>query len=305
MKNETAITGTKLDTTTSGHSGRMSFTTSCVRGTSPSAPHPNLRFSRNAAKARPALHARMEAHRNLHACSTRARRIRGSDLAFARARSRKKIWVSLDQRPPTSPANQARARGPMSSGYVRSFLRRATVNRSINLCSTRSGGPVTVEWRDKRGVHGQLHPTKEGQTIRDNFQSAAVVSMRQTQIHVPHHHVHRHATSSLPANSGCCTLDRESPSAQHPCSQTRCAVVAKRIQRTATTTQARREREWETKTSKEEHAEQGRVNASQEIRRSRREGHASIWPTLGTHQGLLWRRQPDHQVAFQKLALNS
>ena len=117
-------TGTKLDTTTRGHSWRMSFTTSCVRG--------------NAAKARAALHARMEAHRNLHACSTRARRIRGSDLAFARARSRRKIWVSLDQRPPTSPArttNRARARGPTSSGYVRSFLRRARVRTAPSICA--------------------------------------------------------------------------------------------------------------------------------------------------------------------------
>ena len=69
-------TGTKLDTTTRGHWWRMSFTTSCVEE------HlsPNLRFSRDAAKARAALHARMEARRNLHACSTRARRIRGSDV---------------------------------------------------------------------------------------------------------------------------------------------------------------------------------------------------------------------------------
>ena len=37
------------------------------------------------------------------------------------------------------------------------------------------------------------------------------------------------------ANSGCCTLDSESPSAQHPCSRTRCVVVANGIQRTATT----------------------------------------------------------------------
>ena len=118
--------------------------------------------------------------------------------------------------------------------------------------------------------------------------------MKQTEIQVHHHHVHRRATSSLPANSGCCTPDRESPSPNTP-------TLDKRIQRTATTTQARGEREWETKTSKEEHTEQGRVNACQEIRRS----HASKWPTLGPHQSLLRRRQPDHQVAFKELALNS
>ena len=35
--------------------------------------------------------ARVEAHRNVHACSTLPRRMRDPDLAFARARSRRKI----------------------------------------------------------------------------------------------------------------------------------------------------------------------------------------------------------------------
>ena len=96
------------------------------------------------------------------------------------------------------------------------------------------------------------------------------MSVRQTQIHVLHHHVHRHA-----GKLWLCTLDRESPSAQHPCSRTRCAVVAKRIQRTATTTQARGERGSGRRSTRNK-AGSMRVK---KIRRRHREGHASTWPT--------------------------
>ena len=183
-------TGTKLD------NYAWSLVANVIHhfGTSPSAPLPNLRFSRDATKARTTLHARMEAHRNLHACSTRGR-------------SRRKICVSMDQRPPTSPVRttiRARARGPMSSGYVRSFLRRATVRTAPSICAA-PGLADPSQWSGETSVVSTascIPPKKEGQTIRDNFQSAAVVSMRQTQIHVPHHHVHRQVTSSLSANSG-------------------------------------------------------------------------------------------------------
>ena len=55
---------------TEGHirpSWRNSCTTSCVLGTFPSAPPPTRKFSREAAKARAALHAKVEAHLNLQA----------------------------------------------------------------------------------------------------------------------------------------------------------------------------------------------------------------------------------------------
>ena len=250
MKEQTAVTLTweqQLDTTARDHSWRMSFTTSCVRGTSPSAPPPNLRFSREAAQARAALHARMEAHCNLHASSTFAWRMRGSDLAFARARSWRKILVSLERPPPRLPEQPEVSVSP---------------HELVPSCVARLHQPelhqVWLLTRHSGRVHGQLQPKSMS----------------------PHHHVHRHATSSLPANSGCCTLDRETPSAQHPCSRTRCAVVAKRIQREDghNDSSARREREWETKTCKE-HTQQGRVNACQEIRRSHRD------PNLPMKQG--------------------
>ena len=101
---------------------------------------------REAANARAALHARMEAQRNLHTCSTLPRKMRGSDLAFARARSRRNIRASLDQRP-SSCVRPHELR-------VRRFLlaSRNCESRSVNLCSTWSGRAVSVEWSGETSV---------------------------------------------------------------------------------------------------------------------------------------------------------
>ena len=56
------------------------------------------------------------------------RRMLGSDLVLAFASNRTKVFTSCDHRPPTSPARTTRralARGPTSSGWVLSLLRRA------------------------------------------------------------------------------------------------------------------------------------------------------------------------------------
>ena len=62
----------KTDFNKTGHSRpawRNSFTTSCVLGTCPSTPPPTRKLSRETATARAALHAKVEAHLNLQACS--------------------------------------------------------------------------------------------------------------------------------------------------------------------------------------------------------------------------------------------
>ena len=79
------------------------------------------------------------AHLNLQACSVRRRRTMGICLALAFASWHRKLLVSPDQRPPTSPASTTscvRARCPTSSGYVRSFLRRATATAAPSTCAT-------------------------------------------------------------------------------------------------------------------------------------------------------------------------
>ena len=79
---------------------RKSFTTSCHRETSPSAPPGDLTSNREEAKARAAEQAKMP-HRSRQACSALRRRMVGSDLALALASNRTKVLVSCDHRPPT------------------------------------------------------------------------------------------------------------------------------------------------------------------------------------------------------------
>ena len=110
---------------------------------------------------------------------------------------------------------------------------------------------------------------------------------RQTQIHVP------------PS----CSLSRDlqplgkflllhsnhkSPSAQHPCSRTRYAVMAKRIQRTChNNTSAKREGVGD------ENAERGARGTKQDQCESRNSHEPQRGPLLGIHQSLIRRHQPD------------
>ena len=70
--------------------------TTCVLGTFPAAPPPTRKFSREAAKARAALHAKVEAHLNLQACSALPLRMDGSDRALALANWHTNDRVSSD-----------------------------------------------------------------------------------------------------------------------------------------------------------------------------------------------------------------
>ena len=78
-----------------GQEGRWN---SCVLDTFPSAPPPTRKFRREAAKARAALHAKVEAHLNSKVA------LPWPDRALAPANWHKSDRVSSDHRPPTSPA---------------------------------------------------------------------------------------------------------------------------------------------------------------------------------------------------------
>ena len=115
---------------------------------------------------------------------------------------------------------------------------------------------VAHQNRSTRALFALQIRSEQRQAVRDEFQQSGVVGMWNRQVHVPDHHVERHPPACLAANSGCCALHRKSAPSQHTGSRTRCAMVAKGIQGTATSAQAEREREWEAETPKEEHSEQ-------------------------------------------------
>ena len=95
---------TKLQTTTHtcNLACRWSLKTSVDNEIGPSPPPFDLCSNRDATNARAAVHASIVDHRSRQACSAL---LRNTGQARAVARRRKKVEVSADQRPPTSPAS--------------------------------------------------------------------------------------------------------------------------------------------------------------------------------------------------------
>ena len=92
----------------------MSQTTSSDEGTSPPAPPATLTSSKESAKDRAAAHDRMLDDRRNQASSTLACRTFVASRAFATAKALKKPAVSIDHRPPTSPARVTNLTRPPS-----------------------------------------------------------------------------------------------------------------------------------------------------------------------------------------------
>ena len=131
----------------------------------------------------------------------------------------RKDVVSVDMRPPTSipkTTKRARLRGPTSSGYVRSFLRRTLCKTTPSVLCSFVWGPITMESTDNCGVHSQLATSEQDHDVDGN------------------------PPTGFPANSGCRTFQCEPSSPQHACSCTRCSVVAKLVNLTATPASVKR-----------------------------------------------------------------
>ena len=115
---------------------RSSLRTSCKVGSFPEAPGADRRPRSDAASAFAAAHARSAAHLLRHAASTLPFINTGAPWALCCAKEVRKLAVSADHRPPTSPARTtslARPPSNASSGYVRSFRLLATLSAAPGL----------------------------------------------------------------------------------------------------------------------------------------------------------------------------
>ena len=176
---------------------RWSLRTTHIDGIGPSPPPFDLCSNSDAANARAAVQASIVDHRSRQACSALFRRTGVSERARAAARRRRKVEVSADQRPPTSPTkttNFALLLGPTNSRYVRSV-----------------GGPPqeqfhrpsqpTLMSRNQCRVHCKLCPAEQREAFRNNFSAAPIVHLWCQDIQITHMHVGRNASASLTANS--------------------------------------------------------------------------------------------------------
>ena len=236
---------------------RKSFTTSCVDVTINTSSM--FQLQQGSSESTAAAQLKMAPHLILHACSARLFEMGGSDLAFALAKRDKNLRVSSDQRPPISPARTTRrALRPTNSGYVRSF---------------QSSGC-------RQRVDCQLRSSKERQPINRDFQSGLIPGVRCRQIELTQHGIGNNPSSSFTADPNTCTLHCEAPPSQHPRSGTCSSMVAKGVERAATTTLTCREREREAKTAEQEDPEKVGVNPTEKVRWSGRQWHSCQRPAL-------------------------
>ena len=197
--------------------------------------------------ARAATQDKREPQRRRHACSTRFLSRNLSERALSWASRLRNDRVSVDHRPPTStPSTISLARPPLavSSGYVRSFRRRAASRATPSLrAALRRASPFA--WSALTTVVSTANwtPPKNGESIDHNFQTACIMHIWSSQIHVTHHDVGGDSTSCFAADTGCDVLHCESPPPQNPSTSTSCAVVATGIEWKATPAVAPGQRE--------------------------------------------------------------
>ena len=158
--------------------------------------------------------------------------------------------VSVDMRPPTTiPKKQG---GPVFEGPP---VLGMTAPSCGELCA-KPPHPCslllcvgTPSQSDNCGVHNQLATSKQREPIHDNFQPACICRPWIVQVQIANHDVGGNPPTGLPANSGCRTFQCEPSSPQHDCSCTRCSVVAKLVNLTATPASVQRKRQWKLETS--------------------------------------------------------
>ena len=184
--------------------------TSWERSVGPSAPAELRNSSKEAPKARTAAYSKSDNHLNRQACSTRLRMIRVWPLALALARRRMKANVSVDQRPPTSSARTTSFAllHRCQEFRVRPLLASPGIDANRTICCgcqpVRSA--VCVQWRDHRGVDGQLSTTMEWKAVSHDLQSPTIQCIGNFHVEVTDEDV-RCYTSARFATCPCgCTL---------------------------------------------------------------------------------------------------
>ena len=206
------------------------------------------------ATARAAAQDKIEPQRRRHACSTRFLSRNLSERALS--------WASRqhDQPGTSSSCDQFR---------VRALLPSASCFQSHSVSACRIASPFV--WRALATVVSTANWTLPniGESINHNFQTARVMHIWSSQIHVAHHDVGGDSTPCFAADTGCDVLHCESLPLQNPSTSTSCAVVATGIEWKATPAVAPGQREGKAKTTNEKDSEQVRFQTGDPTQRAR------------------------------------
>ena len=95
------------------------------------------------------------------------------------------------------------------------------------------GGTITTQHGDQCGVCN-LRPMEQGQTVNEDLDATLVQPVRSHDVHVLDPDVGRDPSTPFATHSCCCGLHCEPATPEHPRHSACCAVVATRIEWTAT-----------------------------------------------------------------------
>ena len=104
--------------------------------------------------------------------------------------------------------------------------------------------------------------TKGDETVSDDLQPPPSSCNKHWKVQVAKHDVRRHSGASFAAQSSGSTLDCKSPSPQHPSSGTRSSMMAKGVEKTATTDRYAERGERNTETAQDHPEKVGSMRVS-------------------------------------------
>ena len=267
---------------------RHSCITSCAAGVSPPATGPPRRFSNEQANAHAAAQDKIAPHLACQAHSTLRRRMGGS--GFRCGQQAQEIGRFPDQRPPTSSASTTnRALASTHQLWISPFFQAPCTDQrhSVTLSSTRPRSAVRADGGDTRWCQGRAaRPQRE----------AVQCWMWDTKVQVTDQDIGRDPYTCFPAHFGRGHLHREATSRKQTRPWTRCAVVAKGVQRAATTIDGNTRRERQAETAKQQQAEQVRLDARVKARWRSGQSSTGHGTALRPEESLLSVVQPGHQA---------
>ena len=183
------------------------------------------------------------------------------------------VRVSSDHRPPMSPAKTPNALWHEGLARARTAPSTLETPRCRVPCREETNVMSTASWAPPKR-------SSPSATISNRRLSLG----RRREVQISDHHVSGGSGPTLATDSRPCALHCKPPPAQHASSSTRRTMMAKRVEKTVTSTRVQRERERETESAKKKDPEQMSINSGEENGRCSRESHPSEWATLGAQE---------------------
>ena len=154
----------------------------------------------------------------------------------------------------------ARLPSPTSSGYVTSFRALASSKAAPPFLAARGLGVPSARTADTNVVDGQLGSMEQAEAVHNNLETSSVCHEVRPRCKVHVADQHGHDPPACFSAHARCRLQSEALPAQNSHSCTCCAVVATRVEWTATP--AATCSEWEGGASDEQEAERLRIESS-------------------------------------------